>query len=154
MSVACFSPTTANKAVGKSQASIDNQLLGLLGPQHQHTISTFNTCSWGPTHRSLTDTNVGYNLGGVGFSHHTPRPSQLAVLRFPPKGPVRSLVYNYQQFQSSGFKEPTTVTWSFDHTAPYHGLYLCLAKAIDLSIAIGLTRDQKVILMQLRHHFN
>jgi hypothetical protein len=26
---------------------------------------------------------VGYNLGGVGFSHHTPYPSQPTVLRFP-----------------------------------------------------------------------
>jgi hypothetical protein len=42
----------------------------------------------GPTHQSLTDTGGGYNLGGAGFPHHTPRPSQPAVstfhLRVPP----------------------------------------------------------------------
>jgi hypothetical protein len=34
-----------------------NMLLGLLDPYHQHVISTFNTYSWGLTHRSLTDTS-------------------------------------------------------------------------------------------------
>jgi hypothetical protein len=33
--------------------------IGLLGSYHQHVISTFNTCSQGPTHRSLTDTGGG-----------------------------------------------------------------------------------------------
>jgi hypothetical protein len=56
----------------KSQASVDNRLLGLPDPYLWHAIGTFNTCSWGPTHRSLTDTGRGYNLGGVGFVHHTP----------------------------------------------------------------------------------
>jgi hypothetical protein len=31
------------------------------GPIYQHTIGTFNTCSRGPIHRSLTDTGGGYN---------------------------------------------------------------------------------------------
>jgi hypothetical protein len=44
----------------------------LLGPYHQHAIGTFNTCSRGPTHRSLTDTGRGYNLGGAGLPHTTP----------------------------------------------------------------------------------
>jgi hypothetical protein len=39
-------------------------------------------------------TQVGYNLGGVDLQHHTPRPSQPMVLRFPPKGPGWSLVDN------------------------------------------------------------
>jgi hypothetical protein len=34
-------------------------------------------------HRSLTDIDAGYNLGGAGFPHHTPHPSQPMVLRFP-----------------------------------------------------------------------
>jgi hypothetical protein len=67
-------------------------LLGLLDPYHQYAISMFNTCSQGPTHRSLTDTGGGYNLGGVGSPHHTLQPSQPAVLRFPPKGLARSQV--------------------------------------------------------------
>jgi hypothetical protein len=57
--------------------------IGLLCPYHQHVISMFNTCSRGPTYWSLTDTGEGYNLGSAGFPHHTPRPSQLMVLRFP-----------------------------------------------------------------------
>jgi hypothetical protein len=63
------------------------KLLGLLDPYHQHTISTFNTCSWVPTHQFLIDTDGGYNLGGVSFSHHSPRPSQLTVLHFPLMAP-------------------------------------------------------------------
>jgi hypothetical protein len=40
------------EAVGLSQASVDGRLLSLLGTYHYHAIDTFNTCSWGPTHRS------------------------------------------------------------------------------------------------------
>jgi hypothetical protein len=45
----------------QSQSSVDGRPLGLPGPYLQHAIGTFNTCSWGPTHRSLTDTGGGYN---------------------------------------------------------------------------------------------
>jgi hypothetical protein len=87
-SVPNFSPTTVNEAVGKSQASIDNWLLGLPGSYHRHAIDTFNTCLRVPTHRSLTDTGRGYNLGGTGLPHTTLRPSQPDVspfhLRAPP----------------------------------------------------------------------
>jgi hypothetical protein len=71
-SIPSFFPTIANEAVGKRQVSIDNQLLGLPGPYHRHAIGTFNTCSRGPTHRSLTDMGRGYSLKGVGFSRTTP----------------------------------------------------------------------------------
>jgi hypothetical protein len=81
-SVLSFSPTTANEAVGKSQTSIDNRLLGLPGPYHCHAIGTFNTCLRGPTHRSLIDTDGGYNLGDAGLPHTTHRPSQPAVSPF------------------------------------------------------------------------
>jgi hypothetical protein len=47
---------------GESHTSINNRLLGLPGPYHWHVIGTFNTCSWGPTERSLIDTGGGYNL--------------------------------------------------------------------------------------------
>jgi hypothetical protein len=47
-----------------------------------------------PTHRSLIDTGGGYNLGGAGLSHHTPRPFQPTILRFLPKVPARSQVNN------------------------------------------------------------
>jgi hypothetical protein len=75
--------------------------IGLLGPYHQQVISTFNICSWGPTHRSLTDTSGGYNLGGADFPHHTPQPSHPTVLHFPSKGPARSQVNN-----------PTNTNWT------------------------------------------
>jgi hypothetical protein len=59
----------------ESQTSVDGRLLGLPGPYHQHAIGTFNTCSRGPTHRSLTDTGGGYNLAGDGLP--TPLPDLL-----------------------------------------------------------------------------
>jgi hypothetical protein len=62
--------------------------IGLLCPYHQHMLSTFNTCSQGPTHRSLTDTGGGYNLWDGGLPQHTSWPSQPTVLHFPPKGPA------------------------------------------------------------------
>jgi hypothetical protein len=80
-------PTQSLKQWGQSQSLVDDGLLGLPSPSLRHVISTFNTCSQGPTHRSLTDTDEGYNLGGAGFPHHTPQPSQPTVLRFPTKGP-------------------------------------------------------------------
>jgi hypothetical protein len=47
--------------------------------KYQHAISTFNTCSRGPTHRSLTNTGGGYNLWGTGLPHTTLWPSQSIV---------------------------------------------------------------------------
>jgi hypothetical protein len=40
--------------------------------KHQHAIGTFNTCSWVPTPRSLTNTDEGYNLRGANFPYQTP----------------------------------------------------------------------------------
>jgi hypothetical protein len=54
---------------GESQTAVDSRLRGLPGPYHRHAIGTFNTCSRGPTHRSLTNTDGGYNLGGAGLPH-------------------------------------------------------------------------------------
>jgi hypothetical protein len=46
-------------------------------------------------------------------------------------------------------------TWSSDHPAIYRSLHLHLAIANDLSLAIGVTRiDRKVILIQLGYQFN
>jgi hypothetical protein len=48
-----------------------------------------------------------------------------------------------------------TTTWSFDHSAIYHSLHICLAIANDLSLVIGVTRkDQIVVVMQLGYHAN
>jgi hypothetical protein len=82
-SIPSFSPEPANEAGGVRQAPDGDQLLGLPGPYHRHTISTFNTCSRGPTHRFLTDTGGGYNLGDAGFPHTTLWPSQPGVSPFP-----------------------------------------------------------------------
>jgi hypothetical protein len=68
-SVPSFSPEPANEAGVVRQAPDDDQLLGLPGLYHRHGIGTFNTCSWGPTERSLIDTGEGYNLGGAGSPH-------------------------------------------------------------------------------------
>jgi hypothetical protein len=57
-----FSPNTAIEAVRLSQAPVGSRLLGLLCPYHRHAISTFNTCSWVPTPRSLTDAGGGYHI--------------------------------------------------------------------------------------------
>jgi hypothetical protein len=57
------------RVVGKSQAPVDNRLLGLPDPYHRHAIGTFNTCSRGPTERSLIDTGGGYQIGGAGLPH-------------------------------------------------------------------------------------
>jgi hypothetical protein len=77
--------------------------ISLLDPYLQYMISTFNTCSQGLTYWCLTDTGGDYKLGDVSLPHHTPRPSQLTVLRFPLKGPIQSHVK--QPIISNGTKE-------------------------------------------------
>jgi hypothetical protein len=72
---------------GWSQAPVGDPLLGLPDPYHRHAIGTFNICSRGLTHRSLTDTGEGYNLGGAKLSHTTPRPSQPVVPTFHLRAP-------------------------------------------------------------------
>jgi hypothetical protein len=32
--------------------------------------------------------------------------------------------------------------WYFDHTAIYHCLHLCLVKAIDLHLVVGISRNE------------
>jgi hypothetical protein len=81
--------------------------IDLLGPYLQHVIGTFNTCSRGLTHQSLTDTGGSYNLGGAGFPHHSLRPSQPTLLRFPPKGSTQSQV-----------NHPTIANWTKEETNP------------------------------------
>jgi hypothetical protein len=78
-----FSPNRVIEAVGLSQASINDSLLGLPGLYHRHAIGTFNTCSRGSTHRSLTDIGGGLQPWRCRLSiHHYPT--------FPTDGPPHS----------------------------------------------------------------
>jgi hypothetical protein len=130
-------PNQPMKQGGVSQAPDDDQLLGLPGPYHRHAIGTFNTCSWGSTKQSLIDTGGGYNLEGVGLPHtHSPT-FPTSYLPFPL---VASPGLHFNQVpvinQSLSFKEPMAATWSFDHSATYRSLHLCLAITNDLSLAM------------------
>jgi hypothetical protein len=102
-----FSPNTTIEVVHLSQAPIDGRLLDLLCSYHQHVISTFNTCSRGPTHRSWTDTGRCYNLGDARLSHHTLWHSQPTILHFSLKDPTRSQVIH-----------PTIINWTREWTNP------------------------------------
>jgi hypothetical protein len=137
-SVPSFSPTTANGAVGKSQAFVDSRLLDLPDPYHRHAIGTFNTCSRGPTEWSLIDIDGGYNLGGADL----PRTHSLT---FPTRCPHFSLMalpgLQFNQVPAINpkcwVKDPMAATWSFNHSAIYHSLHLCIAIANDLSLLVG-----------------
>jgi hypothetical protein len=74
-------PSQLIKQWGQNQPSV-GRLLSLLGLYHRHTIGTFNTCSWGSTHRSLTDTSGGYSLRSASLPRITPRPFQSRVSTF------------------------------------------------------------------------
>jgi hypothetical protein len=149
-------PSQPFKQWGQSQPSAIDQLLGLSGPYHGHATGTFNTCSRGPTHRSLNDTGGGYSLEGTSFPHATPWPFQPMVFTFHLRAPPGlQFNYNLPKVRKFEFKKPMAATWSFDHSAIYRNLYLCLAISNGMSLAIGSTRiDQKVNLMQLGYQFN
>jgi hypothetical protein len=79
----CDSPGVGERDFGPMVHSYS----GLLDLYHQHAIGTFNTCSRGSTHRSLTDTGGGYNLGGAGLSYtHSPN-FLTSCLHFPLMAP-------------------------------------------------------------------
>jgi hypothetical protein len=98
----------------------------------------FNTCSWGPTERSLTDTGGGYNLEGAGLPHTHSLTFLTSCLPFPL---VASPDLHFNQVpainQSLRFKEAMAATWSLDHSAIYRSLHLRLAIANDLSLVEG-----------------
>jgi hypothetical protein len=117
------------------------QATRLNGSIYQHAIGTFNTCSWGSTHWSLTNIGRGYNPECADFPYHTPWSSQPAVSTFhqraPPDLQFNQLPPTKPKFK---FKEPMAVTESSDHSVIYQDLHLRLANANDLSLAIGITR--------------
>jgi hypothetical protein len=77
-----LSSTSHWSSGGKIKHLLTTGYIGLLDSYLQYVICTFNTFSWGPTHRSLTDTNGGYHLGDLSFPHHSPRPSKPMILLF------------------------------------------------------------------------
>jgi hypothetical protein len=129
----------SQRAMGKSQAPVDNRLIGLPGPYHRHTIGTFNTCSRGPTEQSLVDMGGGYNLGGASLPHtHSPT-FPTSCPHFPLMAPP-GLHFNQAPAIKPNrwvFKERMATTWSFDHLAIYRSLHLCLAIANDLCLVVG-----------------
>jgi hypothetical protein len=94
---------STKEVVGLSQASVNSRVLVLPGPYHRHMISTFNTCSWGPTHQSLTDTGGGYNHLRAPFSL---RLSNLNIAS-----------------SKRWYRAPIADPWSFDHSAST-GVYI------------------------------
>jgi hypothetical protein len=112
----------------------------------------FNTCLTGPTQRSLTDTNGGYNLGGGNFPHHTPWPSQPTVLHFSPKGPVQSQVIHPQHkpllsMRWSTYRWPVVFRPLGVYRSPY--LHLAVANVFQI-LARSSRRIRKVLIMHLR----
>jgi hypothetical protein len=85
-------PFTTIEAVEKVKHPLTNKL-----PRFTRPIST--TCDQciqylftGVNPSVLNRHKRGYNLGGIVFPHHTLRPSQPTILRFPHKGPARSQI--------------------------------------------------------------
>jgi hypothetical protein len=130
---------------------VATQLHQLTGPVYQHSIDKFNACSRGSTHRSLTDTGRGNNLGGASFPHHTPRSM---ILHFPPKGAARSQVIQAQH-KSLAIKITTpshrVASMPLDL---YRTLQLCLAITNGLQLLKGVVKDNsgRITKMQLQFH--
>jgi hypothetical protein len=82
-----FSPNTVIEVVRLSQTSVGNRLLGLPGAYHRHVIDTFNTCSWVPTPRSLTDTGGGYHKENLRIATSLFPPFSSEGSTDPPKWP-------------------------------------------------------------------
>jgi hypothetical protein len=89
-----FSLNTAIEAVRLSQTSVDNRLLGLPGPYHQHAIDTFNTCSRVPIPQSLTDIDGGYHIEKPQNSPSLPR-VPLIPLMAPPGLRLSAIITNW-----------------------------------------------------------
>jgi hypothetical protein len=87
-----FSPNTAIEAVRLSQISVDNMLLGLLGPYHRHAIGTFNTYSRVPTPRSLTNIGGDYHIENLRIATALSSPFPSEGFTDPPNGPARSQI--------------------------------------------------------------
>jgi hypothetical protein len=151
-SVPSFSLKPTNEAVSLNQASVNDELLDLLGPYHRHAIDTFNTCSRVPTPSVLNRHRRGLphrNLI-ITIALAPPFPSECSTGPHNWPHPVSILSDINHRFQGSSLKGYMATTWSFDHSIIYRNLHLCLCIANGLSLAIGSTRvDWKVSLLQL-----
>ena len=78
-------PSVSHWSIGFKPSICCDQITSVYWvPYIQHVISTFNTCSGGPTTaRSLTNTDGGYHLGDSALPQHSPRPSQADESSFP-----------------------------------------------------------------------
>jgi hypothetical protein len=85
-------PLITDETVGKSQASVDNRLLGLSDPYQRHAISTFNTCMWGGNSSVLNRLRQGLQSWRCQLSTYHSLTFPTGGLHFPPKGPARSPV--------------------------------------------------------------
>jgi hypothetical protein len=130
-SIPSFSPKTVNEAMGVKPPSVDNRLLGLPGPYLQQTIGTFNACSQGPTHWSLTNTGRGYNY-----------------LRAPPNLRLSNINISLKKNMIWSTYRRSVV---FQPLSFYRSLYICLALTNVVQIPARSSRvTQKVFKMHLR----
>jgi hypothetical protein len=62
------------------------------GCYNRHAIGTFNTYSWVPTSRSLTDTGGGYHIENLRIAIALSTPFPFDGSTDPPNGPARSQI--------------------------------------------------------------
>jgi hypothetical protein len=105
-----FSPRTAKESVEKSQAPIDGRLLGLSDPYHWYMVGTFNTCSRGPTHQSLTNTG-----GGCNHLRAPPSPRlSMKSLLFELKGDQAIILMSKSLHSTSTVSYHLSIAWDND----------------------------------------
>jgi hypothetical protein len=128
-----FFSNTAIKAVRLSQAPVSDRLLGLPGPYHRYAIDTFNTCSWVPTPRSLTDTGEGYHIENLRIATTLSPPFPFEGFTNLPNGPVRSqIIHNNYQLNWRG-KQALNLTSGSLHSTSTITYHLRIAWANDVS---------------------
>jgi hypothetical protein len=87
------------EVVGLTQAPVNDRLLGLLGPYHRHTISTFSTCSRVPTSQSLTDIGGGYHIENLRIATKLSPPFPFEGSTDPPKWPCPVSIFIHINIQ-------------------------------------------------------
>jgi hypothetical protein len=113
-----FSPNIAIEVVRLSQTSVDNRLLRLPGTYHWRVIGTFNTCSWVPTPRSLTNIGGGYHIENLGIATTLSLFFPSEGCTDPPNGPAWSQIIQttFTNFTGEG-TSPKSHEWELDPNA-------------------------------------